>query len=278
MLPAHAGMVPAADRHVSIHVGAPRARGDGPASRACRAYSHACSPRTRGWSPQLARELHQPPVLPAHAGMVPVIRPCTCCACCAPRARGDGPIKKHAKPGAIVFFDWGGTDEIPKIDHVGIIEKVLDDGRVQTIEGNTDDACKRRVRSASVIAGFWNPPYEEDDMPLTDADVKKIVAAVYDRLTHEVPPDVWAAREGILTPGQKIDPRTAWRQTWAYGKDGYHRLREILAKLDAQNAAIKALADALAARDAAINADELVERIRAEIASVTVRLVTDDPA
>lgn len=187
-------------------------------------------------------------------------------------------IKKHAKPGAIVFFDWGGTDEIPKIDHVGIIEKVLDDGRVQTIEGNTDDACKRRVRSASVIAGFWNPPYEEDDMPLTDADVKKIVAAVYDRLTHEVPPDVWAAREGILTPGQKIDPRTAFRQTWAYTKDGYHRLREILAKLDAQNAAIKALADALAAQNAAIDADALVERIRAEIASIRVRLVADDPA
>src|SRR5262249_22033817 len=36
----------------------------------------------------------------------------------------------------------------------------LGDGRVQTIEGNTDDACKRRVRGASVIAGFWNPPYE----------------------------------------------------------------------------------------------------------------------
>lgn len=40
-------------------------------------------------------------------------------------------------------------------------------------------------------------------------------------------PDTWAAKEGILEPGQRIDLRTAWRQTWAYGKDGYHRLREI---------------------------------------------------
>ncbi|MFE3452368.1 CHAP domain-containing protein [Nonomuraea sp. NPDC059194] len=68
-------------------------------------------------------------------------------------------IKAHCKPGAVVFMDWDGTDSISRIDHVGIVEKVLPDGRVQTIEGNTGDACKRRVRSASVIAGFWNPPY-----------------------------------------------------------------------------------------------------------------------
>ncbi|WP_246268311.1 CHAP domain-containing protein [Nonomuraea typhae] len=71
-------------------------------------------------------------------------------------------IRRFAEPGAIVFFDWAGTNTIAKIDHVGIIEKVLDDGRIQTIEGNSGDACKRRVRSAGVIAGFWNPPYTAD--------------------------------------------------------------------------------------------------------------------
>lgn len=71
-------------------------------------------------------------------------------------------IKKYAKPGAPVYFDWDGTDRIWAIDHIGIIEKVLPDGRVQTIEANTGDACKRRVRSASVIAGFWNPDYSRD--------------------------------------------------------------------------------------------------------------------
>jgi len=70
-------------------------------------------------------------------------------------------IRKHAKPGAIVFFDWGGTDDIAKIDHVGIVEVNLGDGRVQTIEANTGDACKRRVRGPGVIAGFWNPRYAE---------------------------------------------------------------------------------------------------------------------
>ncbi|WP_395109769.1 CHAP domain-containing protein [Actinomadura sp. SCN-SB] len=65
----------------------------------------------------------------------------------------------RAKPGDIVFFDWGGTNGIGAIDHVGIVEKALGGGRVQTIEANTGDACLRRVRSASVIAGYGRPAY-----------------------------------------------------------------------------------------------------------------------
>lgn len=71
---------------------------------------------------------------------------------------------RRAEPGAIVFFDWGGSDSIPYIDHVGIVERVLPDGRLQTIEGNSGDACKRRVRAHGVIAGFWNPPYGVKDL------------------------------------------------------------------------------------------------------------------
>ena len=78
-----------------------------------------------------------------------------------------------AKPGDIVFFDWGATNSVGAIDHVGIVERALGGGRVQTIEGNTGDACLRRVRSASVIAGYGRPAYtggtsattsQEDDM------------------------------------------------------------------------------------------------------------------
>lgn len=72
-------------------------------------------------------------------------------------------IKKYATPGCPIYFDWGGTDDIPKVDHIGLIEQVLPDGRVVTIEANTGDAVKRRVRSASVIAGFWTPDYTEKD-------------------------------------------------------------------------------------------------------------------
>lgn len=67
----------------------------------------------------------------------------------------------RAKPGDIVFFDWGATNSIGAIDHVGVVEVVLGDGRIQTIEGNTGDACLRRVRSASVIAGYGRPAYED---------------------------------------------------------------------------------------------------------------------
>jgi hypothetical protein len=178
-------------------------------------------------------------------------------------------VKAHAKPGAIVFFDWDGSDAIGRIDHVGVVEKNLGDGRLQTIEANTSDAVMRRVRAANVIAGFWNPPYEEeDDMP----SAKEIAEAVYDRFSSKVTADVWAAREKILDVGQEIDPRTALRQIWAYTKDGYQRDREILKQLGAQDATIKALVNALAARDSAIDADALIEQIRSEIENVSINL------
>jgi peptidoglycan hydrolase-like protein with peptidoglycan-binding domain len=64
-----------------------------------------------------------------------------------------------AKVGDVVFFDWGATNTIGAIDHVGIVEKVLGGGRLQTIEGNTADVCARRIRSAGVIAGLGRPAY-----------------------------------------------------------------------------------------------------------------------
>lgn len=64
-----------------------------------------------------------------------------------------------ARPGDIVFFDWAGSNTIGEIDHVGVVEKALGGGLLQTIEGNTGDACKRRVRSAGDIAGYGRPEY-----------------------------------------------------------------------------------------------------------------------
>ncbi|WP_433465694.1 CHAP domain-containing protein [Spirillospora sp. CA-128828] len=65
----------------------------------------------------------------------------------------------EAKPGDVVFFDWGATNVIGAIDHVGLVEKVLGGGRLQTIEANTSDGVRRRVRSADVIAGLGRPDY-----------------------------------------------------------------------------------------------------------------------
>lgn len=64
-----------------------------------------------------------------------------------------------AKPGDIVFFDWGATNNVGAIDHVGVVEVVLGGGRLQTIEANTGNAVKRRVRDSGVIAGYGRPAY-----------------------------------------------------------------------------------------------------------------------
>jgi hypothetical protein len=91
VLPAHAGMVPAAARRPPLGAGAPRARGDGPSSARRAPSSAACSPRTRGWSPGAHQPAPPRRVLPAHAGMVPAEPASPCAPGRAPRARGDGP-------------------------------------------------------------------------------------------------------------------------------------------------------------------------------------------
>jgi len=167
-------------------------------------------------------------------------------------------IRAYAKPGAIVFFDWGGTDDIAKIDHVGVVEVNLGDGRIQSIEGNTGDACKRRVRASNVIAGFWNPPYqspqEEDDVSAKDVWTGKIKVPYANPDKPE-----WQAGTVLTNHG-----------TWL--RKVSKQVDALAAQVAAQNATIKALADALAARDSAVNVDALIGRIRSEIANVTVRL------
>jgi hypothetical protein len=64
------------------------------------------------------------------------------------------------RSGDVIFFQWeGGRRSIRLIDHVGVVEKVLSGGRVQTIEGNTSDALLRKVRSGSTISGYGRPDW-----------------------------------------------------------------------------------------------------------------------
>ena len=98
LLPAHAGMVPLTLRTAVMIGTAPRARGDGPSGVGHMAGTLLCSPRTRGWSPG-ARTYHQTFVLlPAHAGMVPIVLSRRSGRPPAPRARGDGPPPCAARP------------------------------------------------------------------------------------------------------------------------------------------------------------------------------------
>jgi hypothetical protein len=123
-------------------------------------------------------------------------------------------IKQYARPGDIVFFDWGASDRINAIDHVGVIEKVLSDGRLQTIEGNTSDACLRRIRSASVIAGFGRPGYtssrptpppQEEDMALSAED-KKWLTDTIAKTVHQVVYEDDVLPNAGSNPADPFDP------------------------------------------------------------------------
>ncbi len=62
----------------------------------------------------------------------------------------EGPTA-GGRPGDLVFFD---RDRDGIWDHVGFVEAVLPDGRIQTLEGNTSDAVGRRVYDRGEIAAI----------------------------------------------------------------------------------------------------------------------------
>jgi len=74
-----------------------------------------------------------------------------------------------AQAGDIVYFDYGGSTDASKVDHVGIVVQPRLDGQVETVEGNTSPTnagsqsagggVYRRVRPRSIIAGFGRPAY-----------------------------------------------------------------------------------------------------------------------
>ncbi len=71
---------------------------------------------------------------------------------------------KGIRRGDIVFFDWAGSNGIGYIDHVGIVTGVSGHN-VHTIEGNTENVCARRIRTASTIAGYGRPKYKAAPKP-----------------------------------------------------------------------------------------------------------------
>ncbi|GII76580.1 hypothetical protein Sru01_15620 [Sphaerisporangium rufum] len=61
------------------------------------------------------------------------------------------------EPGALVFYDWSGSKDIRKIDHVGVVERV-EGARLHTIEANVDGKwLKRKVRDEDKVVGYGLP-------------------------------------------------------------------------------------------------------------------------
>jgi hypothetical protein len=105
------------------------------------------------------------------------------------------PRNGNPQPGDLVYFDWGGSQTTSRIDHIGFVEAVLPDGRIQTIEGNTSPndggsqgnggGVYRRIRPRGVIAGFGRPRYDADNSspynPNSNVDwaaLRRYIAAV----------------------------------------------------------------------------------------------------
>lgn len=74
-------------------------------------------------------------------------------------------VRDKAVSGALIFFDWNGSNDEDDVDHVGRVVKNLGDGRVVTIEGNTGDTVKLRTRGADVIARICAPAYATEPKP-----------------------------------------------------------------------------------------------------------------
>ncbi|MGP4025278.1 CHAP domain-containing protein [Actinomadura sp. 3N407] len=74
--------------------------------------------------------------------------------------RDQGRWGTEPKPGAIVFYAWNGGKDIDDIVHVGMVTKKIDDGTIEAVEGNTDNAVRVRQRSTGSVVGYGYPEYK----------------------------------------------------------------------------------------------------------------------
>lgn len=81
-------------------------------------------------------------------------------------------------PGDILFYDWddsGVGDNKGGPEHVGIVEKVSG-GKITVIEGNYDNAVKRRVLSVNgrYIRGYGVPKYDVEKQEVCKVNVRQL--------------------------------------------------------------------------------------------------------
>lgn len=85
------------------------------------------------------------------------------------RAKGQWHVgARGIRRGDIVFFDWNYTNDLARIDHVGIVTGVSG-SKVYTIEGNIGNVCARKVRYENTIVGYGRPKYAAASKPSTPA-------------------------------------------------------------------------------------------------------------
>lgn len=88
--------------------------------------------------------------------------------------------------GDLVIFDWSGQQKTT--NHVGIVEAILPDYGVQTIEGNTSTsndsnggAVMRRSRARKYIVGAVRPKYDKEE---NDMDIDTMIEKMTDKQAY----------------------------------------------------------------------------------------------
>lgn len=170
---------------------------------------------------------------------------------------------------------WGRDGDTSTIGHKEWTNQKIDP-RGPLVEGGTLTMSLIRGRVAERLQhpANWDP---EDDVALTTDDINKIAAATVTKLLAgggalEVDDlrRIWTT-DGIL-PAPVDNTDNPYWAPHSYLRDTNRRLRDVQAKLAAQEAAITELARALAAHDEQVDADALIARITQAIESIDIRL------
>lgn len=120
------------------------------------------------------------------------IKTASCTALMNAAKQADMWVVSNFKPGDIVIFDFSGQQKTAK--HVGIVEEVLPDYGVQSIEGNTSSndsgsqdnggmVC-RKTRRNKYIIGAVRPAYDPETIEQEDVS-KMTIAEFVEKLTDE---------------------------------------------------------------------------------------------
>ncbi|MFD1832396.1 N-acetylmuramoyl-L-alanine amidase [Streptomyces desertarenae] len=171
-------------------------------------------------------------------------------------------------------YGWGARSVIGHLEwQPGKIDPRTGSGGVDV----SPPTLRRLIDERLAHPATWSPGRgsttpEEDDMPLSGDDLKRV---------HHT---VWRTDDMPVAWGTDSNPRWTPESMLHYacdlGRENRGRIKAIQETLAAQSAAIRELAAALAARDEAVDVDALVSRIESAIERMTVRVevASDDAA
>jgi hypothetical protein len=132
---------------------------------------------------------------------------------------------KGIRPGDVIFFNWVGSHSIPKIDHVGIVERV-EHGVIYTIEGNKGDKCVREERDATYVVGYGRPAYSRPKLvapngtPLLRRGQVSARAGMLQRCLNKVYADIDLAEDNDFGPKTEAALKTFQANAAHKDKDG----------------------------------------------------------